>query len=276
MILCLITPSEATTMKIVPLPNAVLELAASQLPADVESCMREMGGRAVLAGGYLRSLATQAYPREPMRGFVESQPKDIDLFVADEDAMSELATRLSASRECIGYRNYGGFPAWRGAVTFRGLPGEPAEVQVIGEWTFESPVKVIENFDFMVSAAALWWGDAGWEGVTHEEWYRDVRHGRAHYNPSAPNPAGTLLRLSRYLGLGWKLDATELICIAARAAEAALEYDREYWDGPPFQTPSRRSLEDVLYYMCMDSIISPPRDAVRVWTDERTLVAAGG
>lgn len=251
-------------MDTTPLHTVVLDLAVTHLPDDVRQAMQTMGCRAVLAGGYIRSLGTQAFPNHPIRGFVESQPKDIDIFVPDHEAMSDLVTLLAQTRECEGYSPYLGFRALAGAVTFDALPGEVAAVQVIGEWAFETPDQVIENFDFLVSAAAVWWDGSGWVGVAQDHWFFDLRRGRAHYNPLAPNPAGTLLRLPRYLGLGYKLEPEELTLIAGRAAEEAREWYRQQWG----KAAEPESLAGAMGAMCMERLISPPSSSIYTATPD--------
>lgn len=254
-------------METVPLPQRVLDLAVSRLPADVQAGLRRMGPRAVLAGGYLRSLATQEYPVGRTRGLLDPGPKDIDIFVPDLPAASELSTLLlDAGRRCVGYQKYsGGMPAWRGAVTFKELPGESAEVQVIGEWKFDSPATVIEQFDFRVSAAAMWWNGHDWEGITHDAWVRDIMYGHAHYNASAPNPAGTLLRLNRYLGLGYSLCPEELAWIAVRAVAQTEEWEARHSAAYRRKARTGRDLADAMYDMCQAEMISPPSVGVPFW-----------
>jgi len=263
-----------------PLPAAVLDLALQTLPDDVKAGMRAVGPRAVLAGGYLRSLATQVYPGE-FRSFVEKAPKDIDIFVPDADAMAQLASFVAPGRRCVGYQRYlGGMPTWRKTVTFKERAGETAEVQVIAEWAFESAVEVIENFDFSVSAAALWWNGSDWEGVTEDWWEKEISQRLTSYRSTAPNPAGTLLRLPRYLSLGYHVPNESLTCIAARATEQAQDWYqrrgtcRGSWrEGQPGY---KLDLGDVMFEMCEKELISPPSTGlVRTWEGTQLIPQCG-
>lgn len=257
----------------VSLPTEVLNLAIRSIPDDVQAGMRQMGGRAVLAGGFIRSLATQLYLPPAYRRFIESGPKDLDIFVPNMEGMSEMASYL-AQRECVGHHRYfHGMPAWRGTLTFRPRDGESPEVQVIGEWAFTRPTQVIAKFDFSVSSAAIWWTGSEWEGTALWCWLEDVKMRIAHYRSRAPNPAGTLLRLPRYLGLGYHVRPESLTVIAARAAKQARRWykrnaERRNW--------TRFNLADALLEMCTEELISPPADSVPPWNSYLLAAEVGG
>ena len=254
-------------MKTVPLPPAVLELAVRRLPDDVKAGLVAMGPRAVVAGGYLRSLGSQVIPGKHASGhFVEESPKDIDIFVPDVNGMSEMSHYLQ-SRRCVGHRRYrAGMLAWRGTLTFKQLPGETPEVQVVGEWSFEKPAEVIENFDFTVSAAALWWTGTEWAGAAWEFWAENMEARLTSYMDDAPDPAGTLMRLQRYIRLGYHVPMPSLTAIAVRAYEQFHEWYRENrperWKGGP-----TFSLSEEMYDWCHQEMISPPAESVPDWEE---------
>jgi hypothetical protein len=252
-------------METVPLPPAVLELAVHRLPDDVKAGLMAMGPRAVVAGGYLRSLGSQVIPgKHAHRHFVEGCPKDIDIFVPNVNGMSEMSHYLQ-SRRCVGHRRYApGMLAWRGTLTFKQLPGETPEVQVVGEWPFENPAEVIENFDFSVSAAALWWTGTEWAGAAWEFWAEHMEARVTSYLNDAPNPAGTLLRLPRYIQLGYHVSKPSLTAIAVRSYQQFHEWykdNRQEWreSVPTF------SLSEEMYRWCEREMISPPADSVPYW-----------
>jgi hypothetical protein len=190
--------------RIVPLAQKVIDLAVSELPEDLHALLVDYGPNAVVGGGYLRSIGSRLFADRP-----EAPPLDIDVFVpfcCDRDVLDDLL-RPRPGRQVDGSHTP--------AADARHEP----PVQIIHGLCFWHPMDLIRCFDFTVVQAVLWWEGDRWHGYAAETWEDDLTHRVARYAPKAPNPAGTLLRLERFIQLGFHVPPESLALIAARATE---------------------------------------------------------
>lgn len=208
------TMSEIETTR---LPHAVVEKAVAGIPRDVLSILQDFGPRAVVGGGFLRTMGSQVIHGE---GRAEKNPKDLDIFTSSADLRQFI--RDLHGRRYAGARYYG-LDMHGESVSFNArTPGE-VPVQIIGMFSFTDPLEVMGKFDFSVARAVLWWDGAAWVSAAHPCWESDIRRRRAWYS-EAPNPVGTLLRIERYASLGYHLDRKCVARIAALAARQAEQW----------------------------------------------------
>lgn len=200
-----------------PLPDTVVEKALAAIPQDVLSMLQELGPRAVVGGGFLRTMGSQVIHWE---GRAEKAPKDLDIFTSGADL--RLFIRDLHSRRYAGARYYG-LDMHGESVSFDARsPGE-VPVQIIGMFSFCDPLELMGKFDFSVARAVLWWDGAAWASAAHQCWETDIRMRRAWYC-KAPNPIGTLLRIERYVALGYRVAPECVAGIAGQAARQAEEW----------------------------------------------------
>lgn len=198
-----------------PLPRSVIDAALGLVPDDLRVALMAAGPRAAIAGGFLRTVGSKVlYSR---CGQPEEAPKDIDVFVCSDDAIDVISHPLFAGRDWVRHDR---------SCTIRREGETP--IQVIGEWEFEHPAELIDKFDFSVIRAAMWWNGSDWEGIATDSWRNDISYREACYNAAAPNPAGTLTRIARFVSLGYCIPDGSLACIAVRATEQAREYEAEH------------------------------------------------
>ena len=152
-----------------------------------------------VAGGFLRSCISG----EPVH--------DVDLWTTGEEAAQKLADAISArtgNEAQIRTPN---------AITFRTSP----PIQIIHRWTFSSVDELIDSFDFTIARAAVWWNTAKklWEGRCDERFYQDLAAKRLTYcSPQrAEDEAGSLLRLLKFYGRGYKAPLDSIAAVTARA-----------------------------------------------------------
>lgn len=193
----------------VPLPSTVVQHALQQMPDDVRRVLLHHGPRAIIAGGFLRSIGSQViesrHPAEPA-------PKDLDLFLPEDD------NALGTPR---GLRPLEGRKATCTSHALTYARREPSDlpVQVIRRFPFSTAEDLLRQFDFTVAQAAFWWTGTEWTGICHAEWASDLAHRSLDIQSEAPNPLGTLLRLQRYHHLGYTSHPTSVVFLALRVAE---------------------------------------------------------
>lgn len=193
-----------------PLPRSVLDAAIDLIPEDLRQGLMAAGPRAVIAGGFLRSVGSRVLWSRCKHA--EERAKDIDVFVTSDERIDVVSRPLFNGRDWVRHDR---------SCTIRRAGETP--IQVIGEWEFEHPAELIALFDFTVIQAAMWWDGSDWQGIASESWRRDVSDREACYNATAPNPAGTLVRIARFVDLGYSIPDGSLACIAVRATEQARE-----------------------------------------------------
>ena len=170
--------------------RAVLDL----IPVAVVSTLRELGPRAVLAGGMIRSVVSGA----PIR--------DIDIFVQ--------ATVAEARRIADALAD--GAPVTETSIA---LTVElPTPVQIIFGRPFYDVADLLDGFDFTVCKAGIWWTPTrSWSSAAHQDFYDDLAALRLSY--SGPPRDGipwfnTLERVVKLAQRGYTIDIETLMRIA--------------------------------------------------------------
>lgn len=186
----------------VALEQGVVEKVVAALPASVQRMLRVSGH--FLAGGFIRSV-------------VEGEkPKDIDLFGPTHQDLERYSELLAGSRGRLKTNN---------AISVQ-LP--EIQVQFILRWLFNSPEDVIRSFDFTIAQAVVWFDrSAGrygeWKGMCAEPFINDVENKQLVYTSPTreENAAGSLLRVNKFLGRGYKIGDEDLARVVARVGIAA-------------------------------------------------------
>lgn len=175
-----------------------------RLPKDVAQMMKEHG--LMLGGGFIREVVAG------------QPPNDIDLLGPSVDRLKLAATEFFHSRN-----KQARVLETQNAITHVAPPR--TTVQFITRWTFDDPVPLMQSFDFTVCQAVVYWTpskdeEAGgyWDSLVSERFYADLASRRLTYtSPDRHEDAGgSMLRMRKFLGRGYHIDADSLSKIIAR------------------------------------------------------------
>jgi len=170
-----------------------VQLVVESLPGLVRDLLvRESPGICV-AGGYIRD-------------FLRAQePKDIDLFCTTQDRF-DAATVWMDTHDL--YRR-------ETATTTTYQLEYP--VQVIKNIYYRDHDDLIRSFDFTNCQAAVWY-DGGWVGRCTPEFIEAVKTGTTSYTgpDRAETPAGSFLRMLKFLRRGWDVDQDSIAHVVGR------------------------------------------------------------
>lgn len=175
-----------------------------RLPMDVTEMMKTHS--LMLGGGFIREVVAG------------QPPNDIDLFGPSEDRLKLAATEFYHKR-----KGEARVLETDNAITHVAPPR--TTVQFITRWTFDDPVPLMKSFDFTVCQAVVYWVPAAteevggyWDSVVSERFYADLASRRLTYtSPDRHEDAGgSMLRMRKFLGRGYHIDADSLAQIMAR------------------------------------------------------------
>jgi hypothetical protein len=144
--------------------------------------------------------------------------KDVDLLGSSQMGLKAAAEELKAK-----YAADGGAKVvlheTDNAITLLAPPRTP--VQFITRWTFDNPAAAMESFDFTVCQAVIFFGDGIWQSRCSERFYPDLAARRLVYTyPQREEEAGgSLMRVRKFLGRGWNIQADSLGGVVARLAQ---------------------------------------------------------
>ncbi len=174
----------------------------SRLPRDVVKMMKEHPWL-YLAGGFIRSTIAGEHV------------SDIDLFGPSKDMLKVMAQLFSADR-CARFHDTDN--------AFTVLTPGRTPIQFIHRWTYNSADQLILDFDYSIAQAVIWWQpgsvDGVWKSLVSEYYYADLASKRLRYlSPTRTEDAGgSLLRMRKFLGRGYHIEANSLGSLVARLA----------------------------------------------------------
>ncbi len=179
--------------------NSLLDIdlrrAVSRLPRDVAAMLKKEP--LFLAGGYIRS------------SIAGERANDVDLFGPDKERLDRLALELAHSRKGRKHDTDNAYTVL--------APGR-TPVQFIHRWLYSDPERLLQEFDYTVARACVWWADDKWKSLVDERFYPDLAARRLVYcSPRREEDAGgSLLRARKFLRDGWFIDAANLGAVIAR------------------------------------------------------------
>lgn len=208
--------------------SVVLKVVAA-LPASVQRVLRVSG--LFLAGGFIRSV-------------VEGEkPKDIDLFGPTHQDLERYSELLAGTRGRLKTNN---------AISIQ-LP--EIQVQFILRWLFNHPEDVIRSFDFTIAQAVVWFdrgaGTFGeWKGLCAETFLEDVAGKKLIYTSPTreEDAAGSLLRVNKFLGRGYRISDEDLAKVVARVGIAAAEAKSKILSGEDMQSGASAEFDPIEPY----------------------------
>jgi len=196
--------------------------AVRRLPKRLQEVMQlpEWQSRIFVAGGFIRAVIAG----EPV--------SDIDVFVKSPADAEALAIKLAGiSPETYAHlisRTKAGVLVTENAITLESF--NPV-VQIIHKYTFQSAVDVVNNFDFSVCCAAIWYGEQttidgnvqpyshmGWGSYCDARFYPDLAARRLIYRrpDRAENAGSSLLRVLKFYQRGYLIDTEQFAAVVAR------------------------------------------------------------
>lgn len=166
-----------------------------RIPRDIRALMKE--NVLFLGGGFLRSTIQS----EP--------PSDIDLFGPDTARLREQAKKLADDR---------GGKMHETDNAFTVLATGRTPVQFIHRWLYKTPDRLIQEFDFTIARAVIWWKNGTWSSLCDNDYYADVAARRLVYcKPEREEDVGgSLMRVRKFLRNGYFIKAEDLGLVVAR------------------------------------------------------------
>lgn len=184
-----------------PLTTTDLLLVLSRVPRDVRDLM--VKNQLFLAGGFIRAT------------IAGENPSDIDLLGPDKIKMMELGLGLASERGAKTHNT-------DNALTVIAPPRLP--VQFITRWVFDSGNQLIEQFDFTIVQACIWFDQAAksWQSVCNKDFYSDLAARRLVYtSPKRHEDAGgSMLRVIKYIQRGYTIQPPSLARVMSRMVGA--------------------------------------------------------
>lgn len=170
-----------------------------RLPPELREALKNTPGMFV-AGGFIRSV------------IAGEKVNDIDCFVGGLDRSRREATAINLLMDPPV-----GIVETENAITLKSKPA----IQFIHRWTFSSPKKGIDSFDFTIAKAAIWY-DGEWKSVCDDRFYEDLAAKRLVYcEPVRDEEAGgSLLRVLKFTRRGYRIGVDGLAKVIARLTAA--------------------------------------------------------
>lgn len=183
-----------------------LNFVVRRIPKDVRTLLEKNSSRLFLAGGFIRDT-------------IGGMPvKDVDLLGADKHLLEESANELYHQRNIMQSDSHVKLHVTDNAITLLSPPR--AAVQFITRWTFGHAEPLLESLDFTICQAAIWMEGGQWRSMCSEGFYPDLAARRLVYTyPQREEEAGgSLMRVRKFLGRGWNIQADSLGGVVARVA----------------------------------------------------------
>lgn len=166
--------------------NEDLQYVVSALPKSVREILKSR--KVFLAGGFIRAM------------IAGEKPSDIDLLCSTTEMCFNLSDELEEERE--------GFYQIKTKNALTIVRNHHIPVQIITRWLYDDPEKLLNEFDFTIAQAVIWYQkEEGWLSLTSNNFYCDLASKRLRYtSPKREEDAGgSLLRVLKFLRRGYKI-----------------------------------------------------------------------
>ena len=178
------------------LTNTDLNFVVRNIPSDLRKLMRHRP--LFVAGGFIRETIAGA----PVH--------DIDVFGPTATMLEVQAQALAAGRDNsrVHTTQY--------AHTVLAAPRMP--VQFISRWLYSDAEQLLQELDFTVCQAAVWFDGTTWCSMCSEAFYPDLAARRLVYTfPQRDEEAGgSMMRVRKFLARGYNIQAESLAGVMSR------------------------------------------------------------
>lgn len=173
-----------------------IKRVVKSLPEKVRTMMRMHPGKVVVAGGFIRAIVSA------------DTPHDIDIFIDKESNANDWTTEVDLSFKSMDMHLL---------VTNTKDANAKNELQIIWRYKYTEPYQIIDQFDFTVVKAAIWFDEGdkdhkpNFVGICHERFYRDLARKLLVYicDKDAERPQ-SLQRLLKYAHYGYVMEPKSL------------------------------------------------------------------
>jgi hypothetical protein len=180
-----------------------------RLDARVVNILKAYPGEVFLTGGFIRAVIAG----EPVN--------DVDLVVKDIHVAGVVAGQLQGdSKERV--------VSTENAYT---LTRYRPVVQVITRWVYDTPAAALNEFDFTVACAAVWYEGGAWRSLCHDHYYADLAAKRLVYlAPQRHEDAGgSMLRLLKFYRRGYTAPLSTVAAVMTRTFAGVKPHARIEW-----------------------------------------------
>lgn len=207
-----------------------LSWGVQRLPKIVFELLKQHPGKLFVAGGFIRATVAN----EPIN--------DIDLFACSPELALKIKQQLEST---LGVEAF----VTDNAYT---LKTDTYPIQIIHRWTFDSPARAMESFDFTIARAAIYCQGQTWHGLCDPLFYQDLAAKRLTYTRPFRNEdaGGSILRVLKFYQRGYRIPLYSLAAVIARFTKG-------------IDTASETKLADTLYPMLreVDPQVDPTHEA---------------
>lgn len=168
------------------------------MPRQLADLMKEFPNEIFVAGGFIRAVISK------------EEVNDIDVFTCTSEK-ARMFSRILAKSEKENIHETDN------AITVKGLW---TPVQFIHRWSFDTPEKCVESFDFTISCGAIFWNKITdkWDSVCDDDFYADLAAKRLVYRSPIRNEdaGGSMLRVLKYYQRGYRIPLNSLGAVISR------------------------------------------------------------
>lgn len=168
------------------------------LPEAIVILMRKYAGISVLAGGYIRATVAN------------EEVNDIDIFVPTNEIGERFASEL--------YNKTYYMDANHIQVYVDGI-----EVQIIWRYPYKKVNEILEQFDYTVAKAAIWFDEGidkevpDFKGICHQRFYKDLARKLLVYDCNREvERVQSIPRLLKYTKYGYSIEPSSLSAVIAK------------------------------------------------------------
>lgn len=160
--------------------------------------MKDNSGELYIAGGF------------PVCSLIGAAINDIDVFGKERSLLLEAACTygLYSSNHAITPTKY-----------TMSVNGKIGKVQFVVKDVYKDALECINNFDFSICQAAIWYSDGEWKTVCSPNFYSDLKNRRLRFvNQERINeaPMASLMRAAKYTERGFALLKNDKLALVER------------------------------------------------------------
>ena len=190
------------------LNQSLVDAIVTSLPEEVRAALMDSNGALCLAGGYIRDF------------MLGEEPKDIDIFGTCEGEVMHAVEQFDWDQHYTKKTQ-------ANSVAFSCWNGQKKTVQFVTRSYYADHDALIRSFDFTICQVCVFYDGLpirSWIGFCTEGYLHDfVERALVYTQPERDeDPAGSLLRVVRFLKRGFTISEEELSKVLARMCAAII------------------------------------------------------